>query len=700
MPIMRKRSGFPTVAIGKFGTTNWGDTKPNGVLDVTAFVVEYDMTITGGTELITATTAPNAGANSERWDIGWGDGSYDLDNVWNSRVTNHTVSATAVSEMRFLGINGSPSKVRVEFNSQQYLTQCTKLGNFVLDSGAFYNCDNFDFASATLDNTYVAQAINTTQAFRFNSGITQGLTRLKIDFVNGTAGPGSILQGANNYLGEDLSSWNVTPSQTSSWNRWAPGINGVNLSVSGWDMSGVGNIGYGIQNTNQNADWTDVFPSGSVLSVMDNAFSNSPNFTGVGLDTWDVSNVTNFNGAFGGCDAFNGQIAGWDVSSAYIFTSMFSFSGFAVRPAMTAAIENWSLNTSATSTGSATSTAVNQLIDTGADFITDGVVIGMVVVNTSTGATSTVASVVNANTLNLNHDIFQSTLPYRVHRGISMSSMFRRNNKVTRDLGAWQMTNVQSIGGFFESRSSGDCTLNFDLSQWERSTPGDESTMAYCLDFAVCFFGGSTFMSQTNYGSIQDWDVRGAHSFRSMFAEAGTLGTNFDAFCDLSNWVLVGNGAIDMSYMFSVTSSCPTGFNSANWNTGMQNVANITGMFDRCANGNPDATQWDVGHLSVFTSFAVSSAINRDFGGWDLSSCTLLISAFATATMSEANCAATLVGWEAGGPNTGVDATNVFGTRDINETTYPTAKTAYDNLIASVGSGGYGWVITGITWVV
>jgi len=32
--------------------------------------------------------------------------------------------------------------------------------------------------------------------------------------------------------------------------------------------------------------------------------------------------------------------------------------------------------------------------------------------------------------------------------------------------------------------------------------------------------------------------------------------------------------------------------------------------------------------------------------------------------------------------------------------TYPAAKTAYDNLIASVGSGGKGWDMTGaITWV-
>ena len=68
--------------------------------------------------------------------------------------------------------------------------------------------------------------------------------------------------------------------------------------------------------------------------------------------------------------------------------------------------------------------------------------------------------------------------------------------------------------------------------------------------------------------------------------------------------------------------------------------------------------------------------------------------------MSAANVSATIIGWEANTPATGVSATNCFGNITMSEATYSAAKTAYDSLVLAVGSGGYGWNLTGaINWV-
>jgi len=661
MPIMRKKSGFPTVAIGKFSGTNWGDTKTNNTLDVTAFVIEYDMTLTGGSLLSTNTNAPNLGANSERWDIGWGDGSYDIDNYPLGLVNTHAVSPTATGEMRFLGWNGSPSKVRVKLNGQGYVTNITRLGNFVLDAQAFHVCANVNFSSASLDNTYVPTAINTQQAFRYCASLTTGVAQLKIDFTGGTAGPSAILQIAPNYLGEDLTSWMTGATPGGNWNRAMESTNCSNLVVTGWDLRNVGNAGNAWNNCQQNADWTDVFPTGSVLTAAESMFSNNPVFTGTGLDTWDVSTVRNFSGFLGNCPLFNADISGWDMGNVYSTADMFRFNSSPGTAAMTAAIQNWSFNTSSKSTGTATSVSANQLVDTGANFIADGVAVDNWVKNTTTGALTQVATVVDANTLTLDDDVFGGLDSYRVFEGISMSGMFHRNNRVSQDLGAWQMTNVTNIGGFFESRSSNSCSLNFDLSQWERTTPGDESTMGNVSSFATAFFG-SGGLSQANLATIQDWDVSGCNSFANMFMENGTTGTNFDTVCDLSNWTLRGRESISMSNMFNVSPSCPAGFGSANWNSGTQYVTSVSTMFRQCTNGNPDVTNWNTSNMTNFTQMMESSAFNRDCSAWDLNSASLMTSAFNASAMSDVNKANSMIGWAGNAnTNTGVTATNIFG---------------------------------------
>ena len=42
------------------------------------------------------------------------------------------------------------------------------------------------------------------------------------------------------------------------------------------------------------------------------------------ISGWNVAGVTSMKGMFGGANAFNGDIGGWDVSAVTSFESMFS----------------------------------------------------------------------------------------------------------------------------------------------------------------------------------------------------------------------------------------------------------------------------------------------------------------------------------------------------------------------------------------
>ena len=52
-------------------------------------------------------------------------------------------------------------------------------------------------------------------------------------------------------------------------------------------------------------------------------FDECRNFTGKGLENWDVSNVTNMRYMFNNCRNFNSDLSNWDVSNVEDMTCMF-----------------------------------------------------------------------------------------------------------------------------------------------------------------------------------------------------------------------------------------------------------------------------------------------------------------------------------------------------------------------------------------
>jgi len=106
-------------------------------------------------------------------------------------------------------------------------------------------------------------------------------------------------------------------------------------------------------------------------------------------------------------------------------------------------------------------------------------------------------------------------------------------------------------------------------------------------------------------------------------------------------------------------------------------------------------------------SFCFSSAtgLPSNIGLWDVSNVVDFLGMFngvPESAMSDANVALCLEGWDSVGQGTSVDATDMFGTvvsgggpRTLSESTYPNAKTAYDNLIANNSwdfTGSFNWI--------
>ena len=58
---------------------------------------------------------------------------------------------------------------------------------------------------------------------------------------------------------------------------------------------------------------------------IDKEYGICPNSEHGQIADWDVSGVTNFNGAFYGRSSFNGDISKWDVSSATSMSEMFMY---------------------------------------------------------------------------------------------------------------------------------------------------------------------------------------------------------------------------------------------------------------------------------------------------------------------------------------------------------------------------------------
>jgi surface protein len=129
---------------------------------------------------------------------------------------------------------------------------------------------------------------------------------------------------------------------------------------------------------------------------------------------------------------------------------------------------------------------------------------------------------------------------------------------------------------------------------------------------------------------------------------------------------------------------------SFNQNIGSWNVSGATNMFDMFASAttfNQDLSSWDVSNVTDFDGmFSNATSFNQSLANWDISSATVLNNMLNNCGMSTANYDATLIGWEAQAPPTGL----TLGAQGLTYTLGGAAQAARTSLIST-----YGWTITG-----
>jgi len=91
-------------------------------------------------------------------------------------------------------------------------------------------------------------------------------------------------------------------------------------SVSSWGNLGITSLSYAFNNAKFLTSLPDSIPTEvtNCTAMFEFSTFNSD------ISGWDMSNVTNMSGMFGGATSFAGDISGWDVSNVTDMSSLFS----------------------------------------------------------------------------------------------------------------------------------------------------------------------------------------------------------------------------------------------------------------------------------------------------------------------------------------------------------------------------------------
>ena len=262
--------------------------------------------------------------------------------------------------------------------------------------------------------------------------------------------------------------------------------------LDSWDVSNVTDMSYMFSNASvfdQDIGTWNV----SNVTDMNNMFNASAFNQNIG--SWTVSNVTNMAGMFYDASVFNQNIANWDVSMVTDMNNMFNGAA-----AFDQNIGSWIVSSV---------TDMSKMFWGAATFNQD---IGSWIV----GSVSNM-SYMFGSTQGFNQDIGS----WDVSSVTNMSYMFFAAGAFNQDIGNWDVSNVTDMSNMFRSASA----FNQDISNWDVSNVTDMRNM-----FSVAY------AFNQNIGS---WDVSNVTRFFGMFGEATLSIANYDA-------LLIGWAALDL----------------------------------------------------------------------------------------------------------------------------------------------------------
>ncbi|ACT93103.1 lipoprotein [Dyadobacter fermentans DSM 18053] len=241
-----------------------------------------------------------------------------------------------------------------------------------------------------------------------------------------------------------------------------------------------------------------------------------------GINSWDVSSVTEMDGMFG-FTSWNEPINNWDVSNVIYMGGMFHGSQFN-QP-----IGNWDVSKV---------TDMSSMFAEAKDF-------------NQPLNTWDVSSVTNMYSMFNAATSFNQPLDnWNVSQVTNTIQMFERASAFNGTIGSWNTGNVWEMSRMFKEATS----FNQSLDNWD---------VGQVTDMAEMFYGASAFN-----GAIGSWNVGNVQIMHAMFGDASSFNQ------PINNWDV--SQVEDMSLMFSNA----TAFNQplSNWS-----LANSPNMFETLA---------------------------------------------------------------------------------------------------------------------
>jgi surface protein len=282
--------------------------------------------------------------------------------------------------------------------------------------------------------------------------------------VSNVEGMAAVFRGCTHF-NRDLTNWDTSSSTSMSF-MFYQATNWAGLGISGWNTGNVENLQATFAFTVCNPDITS-WNVGSVTNMFQICYQLGANFTR-DLSGWNTASLDNAGSAWHGCN-INFSFGDWNLQNATNIVGMtVATTGTFTDANVADSLEGWykrgfapatGVNAAywcgvstlsgrsmtiatypdaktaydaliaavvSVSTGTNTSITTNKLVDSAADFVTDGVAQYDWVENTNTGERAIVTAVDNLTTLSLTEDIFKgSGAVYDLGRGY-----------------AWDMTNA------------------------------------------------------------------------------------------------------------------------------------------------------------------------------------------------------------------------------------------------------------------
>lgn len=398
-------------------------------------------------------------------------------------------------------------------------------------------------------------------------------------------------------------------------------------------------------------------------------FANSTATTYPGLDTWDVSNVTNMSGMFKGATKFNQNLSAWKTISLENASEMFSGCVAYNQPMGTWKTDNARLmtnmfygcsvfNQDLSTWNTIRVSSFNQMfmnarafngniskwnVSSGTDFTSmfEGASAFNIDISTwiMTGAQYLKRMFANAAVFNAN------IAGWDVSGVTDMSGTFSGAVKFARNLGAWSVGKVTTMFEMFYKTTLFGTEGTGALSNWDTSKVTDMTRMfslsGYNAPLVGWSFGTnailtSMFESSINFNQdISSWKGSNVMRVNRMFANTTKFQIDsdnvaFDNCVDftemfynstfngsVSGWKFSNIAGITMNSMFeNATFFAGKGIDT--WNTG--NVSDFADMFFNATNFNGDVSEWDVSFGSNFRNmFRATGLFNQDISAWNMS---------------------------------------------------------------------------------